>query len=233
MTANQVVLITGAGRGIGRAAADRFVELGATVIGTSRTDAGAARITDSPDGRRQGIRFDLTEPGGDDAFAAAVRAITDHVDLLVCNAGVMVEADDITEQSLEDFRTVLDVNLTGAFRTVRATLPLLRTAGNPRVITLHGGLGNVSSGMEGGGCIAYRASKAGIAALTMTLAEEESESGVLACGYDPGWVATDLGGDDAPRKPAECADELVALAERMRPEELTGRLVRGSEIVPW
>ena len=233
MAANQVVLITGAGRGIGRATADRFADLGATVIGTSRTDEGVAQITGSPDGRRLGVRLDLTEPGGDDAFAAAVRAVTDRVDLLICNAGIMIEADDIAEQTPDDFRTVLEVNLTGAFRTIRATLPLLRAAAAPRVITLHGGLGNVSSGMEGGGCVAYRVSKAGIAALTMTLAEEESESGLVACGYDPGWVATELGGDDAPRKPAEVADEVVALAERMGDAQLTGKLVRGDEVVSW
>jgi hypothetical protein len=87
--------------------------------------------------------------------------------------------------------------------------------------------------MEGGGCVAYRVSKAGIAALTMTLAEEESESGLVACGYDPGWVATELGGDDAPRKPAEVADEVVALAERMGDAQLTGKLVRGDEVVSW
>ena len=233
MAANEVVLITGAGRGIGLAVADRFADLGATVIGTSRTGEGAARITSSPDGRRTGIRLDLSEPGGDDAFVAAVRAVTDRVDVLICNAGIMIEADDIAGQTPDDFRRVLDVNLTGAFRTVRGTLPLLRAAPAPRVITLHGGLGNVSSGMEGGGCVAYRVSKAGIAALTMTLAEEGMESRLVACGYDPGWVATELGGDDAPRKPAEAADEIVALAERMRDGRLTGRLVRGDEIVSW
>jgi NAD(P)-dependent dehydrogenase (short-subunit alcohol dehydrogenase family) len=232
MADDQVVLITGAGRGIGRATVDRFADLGATVIGTSRTDEGAARITGSP-GRRFGIRLDLTEPDGDDAFAAAVNSLTDHVDVLICNAGLMIEADDFTEQTPEDFRTVLDVNLTGPFRTVRATLPLLRASVSPRVVTLHGGLGNVSSGMEGGGCVAYRASKAGIAALTMTLAEEESEAGLIASGYDPGWVATELGGEDAPRKPAEVADEIVALTERMRAAELNGKLVRGDVIVPW
>jgi NAD(P)-dependent dehydrogenase (short-subunit alcohol dehydrogenase family) len=233
MAANEVVLITGAGRGIGRAVADRFADLGATVIGTSRTDEGAARITSLPDGRRTGIRLDLSEPGGDDAFVAAVRAVTDRVDVLICNAGIMIEADDIAGQTPDDFREVLDVNLTGVFRTVRAILPLLRAATAPRVITLHGGLGNVSSGMAGGGCVAYRVSKAGVAALTMTLAEEESESGLVACGYDPGWVATELGGDDAPRKPVEAADEVVALAGRMRDRRLTGKLVRGDETVPW
>jgi NAD(P)-dependent dehydrogenase (short-subunit alcohol dehydrogenase family) len=240
MPDTQVVVITGASRGIGFATARRFAADGATVIGTSRTAEGAARIEAAAEGLAgtiHGVVLDLGDGdgagAGDQEFAEAVRARTEHVDVLVCNAGVLVEADDIAEQTVADFRTVLDINLVGPFRTVRALLPLLQAAEAPRVVTLHGGLGNISSGMEGGGCVAYRASKAGVAALTMTLAQEGADDGLLACGYDPGWVATDLGGDDAPRQPDECGAEIVALAARMRADKLTGALVRDGSPVAW
>jgi NAD(P)-dependent dehydrogenase (short-subunit alcohol dehydrogenase family) len=230
----EVVVITGASRGIGQAAARRFATDGATVIGTSRTAEGAKSISAAGTGlpgKVHGVRLDLIEAGGDDAFQAAVREVSPHVDVLICNAGIMIGVDTVAEQSVADWGSVLDVNLTGAFRTVRALLPLLEAAATPRLITLHGGLGNISSGMEGGGCVAYRVSKAGVAALTLTVSQESN--GILACGYDPGWVRTDLGGDDAPRAPEECGDELAGLAARMAEEKLTGALVQGREMASW
>lgn len=234
MSAAEVVVITGASRGIGHAAARRFAAGGATVVGTSRTTEGLARVEaageDQP-GRIHAIRLDLAETGGDEAFLAAVREVTDRVDVLICNAGIMIGVDTLDEQSVADWNAVLTVNLTGAFRTVRALLPLLQASDSARLITLHGGLGNVSSGMEGGGCVAYRVSKAGVAALTMTVSQEDN--GILACGYDPGWVRTDLGGEDAPRAPEECGDELAELSARMLEEKLTGVLVQQRETAAW
>src|SRR5262245_21639951 len=103
---SEVVVITGASRGIGHATALKFAAGGATVIGTSRTATGAAAIesagADLP-GHVRGVQLDLAGRSGDDAFQSAVSALTDRVDVLICNAGVMIDAESVKEQSVDEW----------------------------------------------------------------------------------------------------------------------------------
>jgi NAD(P)-dependent dehydrogenase (short-subunit alcohol dehydrogenase family) len=236
MTLPATVVITGASRGIGLAALTRFLAEGACVIGTSREEAGLDRIADAADGlpgRVHPVQLDVRSDDSVRVFAGQVTRISPHVDVLVCNAGVMIDADTVPEQTVAGWNAVLDVNLTGPFRVIQSLWPALGLRGLSSVITVSGGLGNVAGGMDGGGCVAYRVSKCGLAALTMTVAQEGADAGILACGYDPEWVRTDLGGEDAPKQPDACGVELVELAGRMARDKLTGALTRAGEVVPW
>lgn len=232
----ETCLVIGASRGIGKAIAFRLLDEGYRVIGTSRTEEGLDRFASAAvglAGEALPMSLDIRDDLSVERFRDAVTEATDRVNVLVCNAGMMIAADGVPDQEVADWNAVLEVNLTGTFRVIKALWPLLSRTDQARVITVSGGLGNVADGMEGGGCVAYRVSKCGIAALTMTVAEEGREAGILACGYDPEWVRTDLGGDDAPKDPEVCGTEMAALVTRMRSEELTGVLVRAGKVVPW
>jgi NAD(P)-dependent dehydrogenase (short-subunit alcohol dehydrogenase family) len=230
------VVITGASRGIGLAAAEAFLAEGSTVVGTSRSPEGLTAFEKAADGlpgRAVGQLLDVRDHASVVTFSSRLAAVCAAVELLICNAGVMADADTLPEHAIADWDETLLVNLTGPFRVVRELWPQLSAAASAAVITLSGELGSVAGGMAGGGAVAYRVSKGGIAALTMTIAEEGRDAGILACGYDPEWVRTDLGGDDAPKSPQACGIELVELAKRMRADKVTGLLFRAGEAVPW
>lgn len=238
MSNPDTIVITGAGRGIGLATARAFLATGATVVGTSRTEAGLAAFTQAGaelPGRAVGLTLDVRDRASVAGFRSGVADAAGRVDVLICNAGIMHPVDTLGEQTDEEWTDTLDVNLTGPYRVIQALWPMLDGDGAARVIVVSGGMGSVAGAMEGGGCVAYRVSKTGLAALVMTIAEESRDagSGPLAAAYDPEWVATDLGGDDAPKQPDACGAELVALADRMRGEKLSGVLVRAGEVVPW
>ncbi|MDK3019140.1 SDR family NAD(P)-dependent oxidoreductase [Pseudodonghicola flavimaris] len=175
------VVITGAGRGIGKALADRYRAAGHRVTGTAR------------DGSAE-IRLDVTDPAAQTAMAAQLAG--DPVDLLICNAGLYPDKG----QRLEDgypaqmWAEAFAVNVTGVFLSVQALLPNLRAA--------TGKIGLISSQMAShqrapGGSYIYRSSKAAVLNLGRNLAADLKPEGIAVGIYHPGWVQTDMGGPQA------------------------------------
>jgi 3-oxoacyl-[acyl-carrier protein] reductase len=187
----QVVLVTGASRGIGRAAALAFGSRGATVaVNYLSAEAEAAAVVtaiESSGGRAEAVRADVRD-------GRAVRAMTDdlvrrhgRIDVLVNNAGITRDAlapmmDD------EEWDDVLAVNVGGAFRVSRAVARPMMLAGRGRII-------NVSSvaGTKGGrGQANYAASKAALEGFTRSLAVELAPKGILVNAVAPGVIVTDM-----------------------------------------
>jgi len=178
----RTALVTGAGRGLGRAIADGLAELGATVFGTSRSADEAERIV-----RRYGTTpapLDVSRPETFEEFADRVPG----VDLLVNNAGTNVPQAAV-EVRPEDFDTVMDVNLRGTF--------LLSTAFGRRWIAAGTSASVVNVGSQAGsvaieGRSVYGASKAALESVTKNLALEWAPHGIRVNAIAPTFIRTDL-----------------------------------------
>jgi NAD(P)-dependent dehydrogenase (short-subunit alcohol dehydrogenase family) len=234
--AGEAVVVTGASRGIGRATALALLDAGAIVIGTARKPGNLSGLRSAAGGSKRLILapLDVRDERSVEDFYRFTADSVPTLGALINNAGCMDPAETLAEQSPDGWQAVLTTNLTGPYLVTRALLPLLEKAGPACVVNISGGMGTFSSGMEGGGFAAYRVSKAGLNALSLSLAEEFSDRGIRVCSFDPGWVRTDLGGEDADLAPEEAATGLLGLLARMRgTERLSGVLVANGAVSGW
>jgi 3-oxoacyl-[acyl-carrier protein] reductase len=173
----KAAVVTGGARGIGRGLAERLALLGAEVHAFDREPAAPA----------EGIRFhalDITDPA---AVNAAVAALPRPPALLVNNAGITRDRS-LLKMSDDEWRSVVEVNLTGAFHVLRAVAPGMVAAGYGRIV-------NVASinGLRGKfGQANYSASKAGLIGLTKTAARELGPRGITVNAVAPGMVLTEM-----------------------------------------
>jgi NAD(P)-dependent dehydrogenase (short-subunit alcohol dehydrogenase family) len=174
------VLVTGAGRGIGRCIAETLRDQDARVAGG---DVRAPEV----DGVL-GVELDVADEQAVDAAFARVEAELGPVELLVLNAGIFL-IEPFEETATASWRRTLDVNLTGAFLCARRALPTMRGRGFGRVVAI-----GSSAGKTGGAksIAAYAASKAGIMAMTKSIASEYARTGVTANALAPALIDTDM-----------------------------------------
>ena len=188
---DKVCLITGAARGLGEAIARRFRDAGAALMLCDLNGEAAAKLAGSldPSGRRVvAQRVDVTAEG---EVQAAVDRAVEHfgrLDVLVNCAGI-IKHGPIEKMSLQDFESVLRVNLTGTFLFCRAAAPPMKTQGRGKIVNI-ASLGG-RTGRPGVG-VNYAASKAGVIGLTQTLARELGASGIYANAIAPGPILTEL-----------------------------------------
>jgi 3-oxoacyl-[acyl-carrier protein] reductase len=187
---NKKALVTGASRGIGRAVADAFLEAGAEVWGVgTKEPADLAEFSSAHEGRFHWASADLGALGETEKFIDGLvkEASEGGFDILVNNAGIT--RDNLSfRMSLEDWQKVLDVNLSAAFLVAR-------TVGRDMIRRRKGSIINMSSvvGIHGnGGQANYAASKAGLIALTKSLALETASRGVRVNAIAPGFIASDM-----------------------------------------
>ena len=206
------VLITGAASGIGRAVAERFATDGAAVaLVDVRADAVEALAAELA--RHRGRVVAATADVSDEASvaAAAERAAGElgGIDSLVCSAGIALGGRMHT-LPLEQWRRVVDINLTGTFLTIKHALPHLIAARQSAIVTI----GSVASLVASGPVASYDATKGGVLQLTRAVAADYADDGVRANCVCPGPVATDLmtnsaaiggAGDNTPRRPRVAA----------------------------
>jgi NAD(P)-dependent dehydrogenase (short-subunit alcohol dehydrogenase family) len=219
-----VALVSGASRGIGAEIARQLAaDHGFLVIAGAR----------DPDDVEEAdgivpIELDVTDQTTVDAAQEQVGSDPGHLDALVNNAGVYGDPIGAVDYDLDRAHEVLEVNTFGPWRLVEAFVPLLRRSEHPRIVNVSSGAGQLSD--MNGGRAAYRVSKAGLNALTRTVASDEQ--GIKVNTMCPGWVRTDMGGSAAPKSVEEGADTAVWLATL--PEDgPTGGFFRNRKPIPW
>jgi 3-oxoacyl-[acyl-carrier protein] reductase len=187
---DKVAIVTGAGRGIGRATAIAFAREGAQVALVARTleelEAVAAEIR-AQGGEALPLRTDVTKEAQVVGMARRVQQTWGRIDVLVNSAGVNPRGPFL-QTSLQEWVTTLEVNLLGAVLSCRAVLPIMIATGGGHILNIGSGMGLVGHAHQA----AYCASKAALHAFTQALAEEMWEHNVLVNVVIPGPVKTEL-----------------------------------------
>ena len=188
-------LVTGASRGIGAAIARAIARDGWAVGVNYRSDEdGAQRVVrdiESDGGRAVALRADVTDPGAADTLFERLQSRFDcPVLVLVNNAGI--SADDLTPTLRdEDWQSVIDTNLTAAFRLTRRALKPMMRARSGRIVNVASVVGlRANPGQSN-----YAAAKAGLIALTRNAAVEVARRGITINAVAPGWIETDMTAD--------------------------------------
>jgi len=188
---NQVAIVTGAGRGIGEAIAQRLAAEGARVACVSRSEANSARVAEAinagqPDAARA-YAVDVADRSAVAAVVEKIYADFGKVDILVNNAGVT--RDGLTmRMSEEDWDVVLDTNLKGAFNFIQGVMRPMVKQRSGRIINI----ASVAGLMGNTGQANYAASKAGLVGLTKSIARELASRSITANAVAPGFIKTDM-----------------------------------------
>jgi NAD(P)-dependent dehydrogenase (short-subunit alcohol dehydrogenase family) len=229
----KTALITGANKGIGYEVARQLAAKGFHVFVGARNAKAGHKATEQilkQGGKATFLEIDVAD---NDSVTKATREFSNseaHLDVLVNNAGIIADGDEtILEISDDLLRQTLETNTLGSLRVTRAFVPLLRKSKAPRVINVSSGSGQLTDGADGW-APAYSISKTALNGVTSQLAAALPKFAVNS--VCPGWVRTDMGGDNANRSLEEGADTIVWLATEA-PHDLTGKFLRDRKEIRW
>ncbi|MEU6782285.1 SDR family NAD(P)-dependent oxidoreductase [Nonomuraea angiospora] len=250
-THRKIALITGANKGIGRAAAGQLAELGMTVlIGARDPRRGeeAAAALRAAGGDAHAVTLDVTDPATARAAAEQVEERFGHLDVLVNNAGITgsgqvtpTDAHDQVPSSVDlgMVRVVFETNVLGVIAVTNAMLPLLRRSPAPRIVNVSSAAGSLTLNSNPDGpftalpaSAAYSPSKTALNALTVQYANELRKDGILVNAADPGYVDTEINNHSGFLTTAQGAAILVRLAT-LGADGPTGGFFSEGGPMPW
>ena len=213
----QVALVTGASRGIGRAIALELGRLGATVVGTATSEAGAADIQaglDAAGVTGRGLALDVTDAAACEVALGEIEKSLGPVLILVNNAGIT--RDNLSMRMKDsEWDAVLDTNLKSVFRMSRLVMRGMMKARSGRIINITSVVG--SSGNLGQAN--YAAAKAGVAGMSRALAQELGSRNITVNCVAPGFIDTDMT-KELPEAQREALQGKIALGRLGKPEEI-------------
>ncbi len=228
----KTALVTGANKGIGFEVARELARMGLRVfLGARNIEAGRAAAEKlQADGDVAFLEIDVSDADSIRRAADELAGHADRLDVLVNNAGVLLDEDnDALKITPEIFEATLRTNTLGPWLVAQAFAPLLKKSREPRVVNVSSGGGQLEDGADGW-APAYCVSKTALNGVTVQLAAALPKCAVNS--VCPGWVRTDMGGENATRSVAEGAATIVWLATDA-PHDLSGKFVKDRKVIPW
>jgi NAD(P)-dependent dehydrogenase (short-subunit alcohol dehydrogenase family) len=231
----RIAVVTGGNKGIGFEICRQLARRGVNVVLTARNERGGREAARALQDERLNVifhRLDVTDDAQVATLAQAMQREHGRCDILVNNAGVMLDprGSRILDAQPAAFRETFETNVYGPLRLCQALVPLMRRHRYGRVVNLSSGLGQLED--MGDGTPAYRASKTALNAITRMLAEATRRDGILVNAMCPGWVRTDMGGENATRGVEKGAETAVWLAT-LPQDGPTGGFFRDKQPIPW
>jgi NAD(P)-dependent dehydrogenase (short-subunit alcohol dehydrogenase family) len=222
----KVVLVTGAGSGIGREAAQAFAARGALVYCADLNDQGVAETQDliaKVGGVARVAHVDVSEEGEVAAFLARISEEAGRLDAAFNNAGITGGAHRIEDYPASDFDNVLRVNLRSVFLGMKYELPLMKRSGGGAICNT----ASVAALTGPGGMCAYAASKHGIHGLTRVAAMENAAHNIRVNTLAPGWTETPMVVANSAQNPAFASQARSAIPAKRggRPDEVAAAAV--------
>ena len=240
----KVALITGANKGIGLETAKQLSSNGVFVLLASRDQARGEAAAKTLGGESAGVRavkLDVVNEADRDAIAKYIDKEFGRLDVLINNAGVMVEpigGNNTSTISLDLLRQTFEVNFFATVAVTQKLLPLIRKSEAGRIVNLSSILGSMTLHATAGSPIyeaksfAYDASKAALNMFTIHLAHELRGTNIKVNSAHPGWVKTDMGGESAPMEIVDGAKTSVQLA-MLGGDGPNGGYFHMGEPLPW
>lgn len=217
-------LVTGGNKGIGFAVCQQLLMAGFEVIFTARSleqAKMAATRLNSLGSQIQVFQMDITDDSSIHSLKENLSQTINHLDVLINNAGVFPDTDDsILTVSRELLQMGMNTNTFGTIHLTQALLPLLEKSSEPRIINVSSERGQLSGLATD--VPSYSLSKLALNGATILLAEALQPKGIAVYAVWPGWVRTDMGGDEAPLSPEQGADTIIWLATQASPS-LSGK----------
>ena len=226
------VLITGGNRGIGLGLLKLFSVENNVMITVRDEEKGQKALEYLKDVHNKKIDYVVMDVDDNESVLKASKEIAriySSVDILINNAGILLSEYDLPalQTSEESIIKTFNTNTLGALRVCKAILPLMNDAG--RIINISSGMGQLED-MEGGS-IAYRISKTSLNTLTVVLSKELKSKKIKVNTICPGWVKTDMGGQNATLTIEESTSKIVAFA--LSDDFPNGKFLRHGEVIPW
>jgi len=232
MKNKRTALVTGANKGIGFEVARQLARQGFHVfLGARDAKAGRAAVEKlGSDGDVTFLEIDITDPDSISRSIDEFSRHADRLDVLVNNAGILLD-DDKSALTItpEIFEKTLRTNTLGPWLVARAFAPLLEKSEAPRIVNVSSGGGQLEDGADGW-APGYCVSKTALNGVTVQLAAALPKFAVNS--VCPGWVRTEMGGENATRSVGEGAAAIVWLATEA-PQDLTGKFVKDRKVIPW
>lgn len=212
------VMVTGANRGIGLEFVSQLLGRGDRVIAACRQPESATALQELAQGANDQlsiVQLDVTDEASVKAARAAVGELTDAIDLLINNAGILQSDGRLEAFQPEVMRQTFNVNSVGPMLVASQFADLVKKGNDPQIINISSQLGSLQAVSPGWTLYSYNASKAALNMITRMQANELKSAGVTVVTAHPGWVQTDMGGPNAAVTPPDSAGGLLTLSDRL------------------